>query len=370
MGGLDDYRHAAQQNDLVAPVELVGFPRRKAQRNVGRRRRLSALLGPIRERWSSRTARVSPTKGCVSRPARSLFGSTFRGPTWPTSTYCARSRIAARSLPPPSARGVSWWLVQASSDSKPPRAPTRAQTTRAREAGADTSSVSRPTRAPARAAWAAVGRRRRFVLAESGWGRTLELGRSRRTMMRPPRRELGGGVRRHPGFNNCVEGLTASLALRSARPWRAMACEIDLQGARTAPAARAALRLLAAVAIGATMELGRSWRTLLLMMLLLRPPAARCEVRGHRQQAALKDQRFRGRVPPLYPLPRAHEGRAGMSAVDSATCWGRLGGAVAAGRRRSFVLVLHRALPDLQRMKLWYSAAASSAPRSVFSWCD
>src|SRR5579863_3832299 len=34
------------------------------------------------------------------------------------------------------------------------------------------------------------------------------------------------------------------------------------------------------------------------------------------------------------------------------------------------VLVLHRALPDLQRMKLCYSAAASSASRSVFSWCD
>jgi hypothetical protein len=33
-------------------------------------------------------------------------------------------------------------------------------------------------------------------------------------------------------------------------------------------------------------------------------------------------------------LPRAHEGRAGLSAVDSASCWGRLGGAVAAGRRR------------------------------------
>ena len=46
MGGLHDYRHAAQQNDLVAPVELVGFPRREAQRDVGRRRRLSALLGP------------------------------------------------------------------------------------------------------------------------------------------------------------------------------------------------------------------------------------------------------------------------------------------------------------------------------------
>jgi len=34
------------------------------------------------------------------------------------------------------------------------------------------------------------------------------------------------------------------------------------------------------------------------------------------------------------------------------------------------VLVFHRALPDLQRMKLWYCAAASSAPRSAFPWCD
>ena len=37
---------------------------------------------------------------------------------------------------------------------------------------------------------------------------------------------------------------------------------------------------------------------------------------------------------------------------------------------RMFLLVFHRTLPDLQRMKLCYSAAASSAPRSVFSWCD
>jgi hypothetical protein len=46
MGGLHDHRHAAQHDDLVAPVELVGFPRREAQRDVGRRRRLPALLGP------------------------------------------------------------------------------------------------------------------------------------------------------------------------------------------------------------------------------------------------------------------------------------------------------------------------------------
>ena len=46
MGGLHDDRHPVQQDDLVAPIELVGFPRREAQRDVGRRRRLPALLGP------------------------------------------------------------------------------------------------------------------------------------------------------------------------------------------------------------------------------------------------------------------------------------------------------------------------------------
>ena len=42
------------------------------------------------------------------------------------------------------------------------------------------------------AAWAAVGRRRRFQI--SGWGRTMELGRSGRTlmMMRPPAAQLRG----------------------------------------------------------------------------------------------------------------------------------------------------------------------------------
>ena len=69
-------------------------------------------------------------------------------------------------------------------------------------------------------------------------------------------------------------------------------------------------------------------------------PRGAGELRGHRQQAALKDQRFRGRVPPLYPLTCAHE-------VDSATRWGRHKAAAA-----DFILVLHRALPDLQRMKL------------------
>jgi hypothetical protein len=46
MGDLHDHCHAAQQNDFVAPVELVGFSRSKAQRDIGCSRRFSMLLGP------------------------------------------------------------------------------------------------------------------------------------------------------------------------------------------------------------------------------------------------------------------------------------------------------------------------------------
>ena len=46
------------------------------------------------------------------------------------------------------------------------------------------------------------------------------------------------------------------------------------------------------------------------MLLLLRPAAARCEVRGLAKQAALKDQRYRTPLAFLAPIPRACEGRA------------------------------------------------------------
>ena len=46
MGDLHDHRHAAQQHDFAAPVELVGFSRSKTQRNIGCSRRLPMLLGP------------------------------------------------------------------------------------------------------------------------------------------------------------------------------------------------------------------------------------------------------------------------------------------------------------------------------------
>src|SRR6202142_2638600 len=38
MGGLHDHRYAIEQDDFMAPVELIGFSRRKAQRDVGRSR--------------------------------------------------------------------------------------------------------------------------------------------------------------------------------------------------------------------------------------------------------------------------------------------------------------------------------------------
>jgi hypothetical protein len=38
VGGLHDHRHAIEQDDLMAPVKLIGFSRRKAQRDVGRSR--------------------------------------------------------------------------------------------------------------------------------------------------------------------------------------------------------------------------------------------------------------------------------------------------------------------------------------------
>ena len=48
VGNLHDRRHAVQQNDFVAPVELIGFSGGKAQRDIGCGRRLPMLLGPLR----------------------------------------------------------------------------------------------------------------------------------------------------------------------------------------------------------------------------------------------------------------------------------------------------------------------------------
>jgi len=47
MRGLHDHRHAVQQDDLVTPVKLIGFSRRKDQRDISRSRRCAALLAPL-----------------------------------------------------------------------------------------------------------------------------------------------------------------------------------------------------------------------------------------------------------------------------------------------------------------------------------
>ncbi len=46
MGGLHNHRHAIEQHNLVAPVELVGFTWRKTQWDIGCSGRLSTLFGP------------------------------------------------------------------------------------------------------------------------------------------------------------------------------------------------------------------------------------------------------------------------------------------------------------------------------------
>ncbi|MNT36611.1 hypothetical protein D3C72_1727080 [compost metagenome] len=46
MGDLDGRRHAVDQNDLVAPVELVSLTWRVIKRNIGFRRHCAAVLRP------------------------------------------------------------------------------------------------------------------------------------------------------------------------------------------------------------------------------------------------------------------------------------------------------------------------------------
>src|SRR3981189_3352385 len=79
MGGLHNHRHAIEQNHLVAPVELIGFARRKAQRDVCRRRRLPALLAPppgVARGWTARSysSEVSPDLSTF----RTVFRDTLR----------------------------------------------------------------------------------------------------------------------------------------------------------------------------------------------------------------------------------------------------------------------------------------------------
>jgi hypothetical protein len=65
MGDLRDRRDPAQQDDLMAPVELIGFSRSKAERHIGRGCRLSAFLVIVISRFlgsTRETLRYPPTR--------------------------------------------------------------------------------------------------------------------------------------------------------------------------------------------------------------------------------------------------------------------------------------------------------------------
>src|SRR5208282_1559061 len=115
-----------------------------------------------------------------------------------------------------------------------------------------------------------AGRVADSVFAKFGWGRTLELGRSRRTLMmlRPPVCATA------PRFNNCVEG-----AYGIARFAEREAVESDGHARSTAGCANCASRLCGSGRPPSIVCGRRSgWPPSpipLMMLLLLRPPAAR-----------------------------------------------------------------------------------------------
>src|SRR5208283_1381261 len=104
MRHLDRDRHAVHQHNLVAPVELVGFARRKAQRNPGLRRgRLR--LAPSRPRAppailvrSAEPRHSRPHSRARSAPRRSGSASAARAPASPRSPAIARRADPATGL--------------------------------------------------------------------------------------------------------------------------------------------------------------------------------------------------------------------------------------------------------------------------------
>ena len=90
---LHRHRHAVQHDDLVAPVELVGLARRKAQRNKGRRRRARTLLAP------ARSHSAEPPRSC--RHSRALEAPRI------VRISVNRSRAAFRSFSSSSASSRS-----------------------------------------------------------------------------------------------------------------------------------------------------------------------------------------------------------------------------------------------------------------------
>src|ERR1700733_13129004 len=94
MRRLHDHRGPAQQDYFVAPVKLVGFSRRKAQRDVSRRRRLSALLAPA--------PRIAPNRivaAGISKAAKLFEQADQRQPFAPRLVLVRRQQPVKLSTP-------------------------------------------------------------------------------------------------------------------------------------------------------------------------------------------------------------------------------------------------------------------------------
>ena len=76
------HRHARKRIDLVAPVKLVGFPRRKAHRHIGCSRRLPTLAWPIAWHNGARHRSHRHSRARVT-PRRSGSASAAREQAWP-----------------------------------------------------------------------------------------------------------------------------------------------------------------------------------------------------------------------------------------------------------------------------------------------
>lgn len=94
MGDLHGYRHAVDQDDLVAPVELVGLARREEQRHIGFCRRRSLCLHP--------PPRVTPdgiVAALVTEPAKLLIDADQRQPLARRLGLVRREKAAEVGLP-------------------------------------------------------------------------------------------------------------------------------------------------------------------------------------------------------------------------------------------------------------------------------
>ena len=85
VGDLHDRRHAVEQDDLMAPVELIGFTRIEAERNIGGSRQRSLLIAPF--------ARIAPHRVIAAFIAKAVQILENPDQSQPLSRWFFRVRL-------------------------------------------------------------------------------------------------------------------------------------------------------------------------------------------------------------------------------------------------------------------------------------